>query len=268
MQDLDMSDTGQIKRWVEVNVVEGFFDSFPQYKDHVSIVISGSVSHGTHDELSDIDLDIYSVNTNLDQLLTDVKNYKEHIKERNLPVQIHKPKDIDQQVNSLKSWEDDMGLRSITSGVVVYDPGNQFTNATLSIQSYPTNVKREKLEWLIAEAVFEFSANMANAVKRKQLFYVNYLKHVIIKYLCTAILISSGEFPVYEKHLMTLVAKENRDLEGMVNNAVKTTDVNEVKEIMETLMEFVISDLVSKNQIIPKSNEEWVSLRPKYKVAI
>ncbi len=250
-------------------IVSDMFELYPELRGRISLIITGSIPSGHYDQYSDIDCELFCVEeTDRESMNTIVKEYKKSIRERELPIQFHHAKTFAElQKEHLSGWEHDNALREYSVALTVFDPEKRYENIRSTIQWYPKDVLTEKLNWLFAESVFNFEDRFVIAVKRNNALFAHSVRSHIIKLLGNALLMAGGHWPVFEKHLYTKLNEygEN-DFCLAVNDLLVTTNASAVEEKLKTLIVYVENRLLKDEWIEKKSKNQWILLRPKYKV--
>lgn len=119
----------------------------PEFKEKVSLVITGSVPSNHYDQFSDIDCDILFEDESDRAVIKDaVKKYKVSLRERKLPIQLHTPMMLSELQNSLSSWDHDSALREHAGALIVLDPHDRYKAIQSQIKRYPKDVFQEKIQ--------------------------------------------------------------------------------------------------------------------------
>ncbi len=245
------------------------FSRYPELRERISVIITGSVPSGHYDQHSDIDTEFFYVSekdrTKMNAL---VKDYKKSLNERKIPVQFHPAKTFGElKKEHLAGWEHDDSLREYSMALVVVDPGSRFKKIQSTIKWYPKDVLREKIDWLFAEAVFHFEDRLKIAVKRRNNLYAQSVRSHIIKLLGNALLLCEGRWSVFEKHLATeLLAGKERVFCQKVGAALFETRLEDIEKTVGDILRYTEKRLMKAGWIQKKSSEYWHGLRPKYKV--
>lgn len=189
------------------------FGRYPELRGKISLIITGSVPSGHYDLYSDIDTEFfYSSEKDREKMNVIVREYKKSLQDRHLPIQFHPAKTFAElKREHLTSWAYDDALREYSIALIVLDPGQRFKKIQSAIKWYPKSILREKINWLVAEAVFHFEDRFKIAVKRKNTLYAYSVRSHIVKLLGNVVLLSEGRWSVFEKHLFTeLVSAKER----------------------------------------------------------
>ena len=250
-------------------VENDMFSRYPMLRGKISLIITGSVPSSHYDEYSDIDTEFFYTNEKVRQKMNAVvKEYKVSLRERKIPVQFHPAKTFTElKKEHLEGWEHDDALREFSMALVVLDAGNRYEKIRSAIKWYPKDVLQEKLQWLFAEAVFNFEDRFVIAVKRHSNLYAQSVSSHIIKLLGNALLMIEDHYPVFEKHLYAeLTAFGEKDFCKMIDTLLLITDLNEMQRQLGTLISTVEERLIKDGWIKKETKEHWILLRPKYQV--
>lgn len=250
-------------------IEDDMFVLYPKLIGKISLIITGSIPSGHYDEYSDIDCEFFYENSeDREQMNQITKEYKKSLLDRQLPIQFHPSKTFNELQNEhLHGFEHDDALREYSKALIVIDPENRFKKLQSLIEWYPKNVLTEKINWLFAEAVFNFEERYTIAVKRQNSLYAHSVCSNIIKLLSNAILMSKKHWPVFEKHLYTEL-KEYRETDfcSQVDEIFALTNLNEIETSLRKILKNTEERLLKQGQIDNRSTGEWILLRPKYQV--
>lgn len=250
--------------------IEGdMFGRYPELRGRISLIITGSVPSGHYDEYSDIDTEFfYSSEKDREKMNVIVREYKKTLQDRHLPIQFHPAKTFTElKREHLTGWEHDDALREYSIALVVIDPGQRFTKIQSTIKWYPKAILREKINWLVAEAVFHLEDRFKTAVKRKNRLYAYSVRSHIVKLLGNAVLLSEGRWSVFEKHLFTeLVSAKERNFCKKVDDVLKQTSLGDMEKSLGLLLAYTQNRLVKAGWIRKEPKDYWMALRPKYRV--
>lgn len=253
------------REFIEVDL----FGRYPELRGKISLIITGSVPSGHYDEYSDIDTEFfYSSEKDREKMNAIVREYKKSLLDRHLPIQFHPAKTFAElKKEHLTGWGHDDSLREYSIALVVLDPGQRFSKIQSTIKWYPKAVLREKINWLVAEAVFHFEDRFKTAVKRKNTLYAYSVRSHVVKLLGNAILLSEGRWSVFEKRLFTeLVSAEERNFCRKVDDVLKQTNLAVMEKSLGRLLIYTQSRLIKAGWISKEPNDYWIALRPKYRV--
>lgn len=259
----------EIVKEVRAFFEEDFFGFHPELRGRVSIVITGSLPTGHYDEYSDIDCDFFcNDEKDKESIKALIKEYKGSIRDRGIPIQIHSPMTFAELKNNhLTGWENDSSLREYSRAIIVTDVDNQFKDIQEGIKKYPTDVLKEKIQWLFAESIFSFEERFVIAVKRNNSLYAHSVRCHILKLLGNALLMSEDRFPVFEKHLYTeLFAANEKTFCEYISSVLAISDLKEMEDSLVLIISFVEDRLLQKEWIEKQPKDYWVYLRPKYQV--
>jgi len=115
-----------VKKFVE----EDFFQTFPQWRDKLAVLISGSVASGFYDAKSDIDLNfIFPDEKSWKAHKFDILSYfkRKYLEPKKKPIEVH-----GQNINFIKQIEKELGsckrdwmLREFSDAIIIFDPKNK-----------------------------------------------------------------------------------------------------------------------------------------------
>ncbi len=260
----------QIAKVVNGFFEEDFFSKYPELKNSISIIIVGSIATANYDKYSDIDLDVlFSNEKDFDSLLAKIKRYKNELRAKNIPIQIHRPRTYKEIDSALKSWEKDGMLREYSQAVVVSDPKNRFKTIQSKYKWYPKNIFKEKLLWLFAEMIFEYEERYLVAVRRGDIYFGEVVKMKVLKYLLTILLLVNKKYPAFDKHLYQDIKTITTLPKGFLKVVEKTIASHSLRKNEKNLSQaitLVESHLIKNKYIKKESREYWIDLRPKNKV--
>jgi len=249
-----------------------FFSKYPQLKDKISIIIIGSIATANYDKYSDIDLDVLFSDEKLaDSLMAIIRKYKTELTDKNIPIQIHRPRTYQEIDSALKSWEKDGMLREYSQANIISDPKNRFKTIQAKYKWYPQDIFREKIMWLMAETIFAYEERYLVAVRRKDTYFGEVLKIKILKYLLTVLLMINKKYPAFDKHLYQDIKKITelpRDFLKIVDKTIKSHSLAQNEKNLIKAIAIVENYLIKNNFIRKESRQYWIDLRPKYKVEI
>ena len=260
----------QIAKVVNSFFEKDFFVKYPELKSKISIIIVGSIATANYDKHSDIDLDVlFSNEKDFDGLLTKIKQYKRELRDKNVPIQIHRPRTYKEIDSALKSWGKDGMLREYSQSVIVTDPKNRFKAIQSKYKWYPKDIFDEKLLWLFAEMIFEYEERYLIAVRRKDTYFGEVVKMKVLKYLMTILLMTNKKYPAFDKHLYQDIKKIKTLPKGflqVVEKIIKSHSLSQNEKNLSHAIKLVESHLIKNKYIKNESRQYWIDLRPKHKV--
>ncbi len=249
-----------------------FYQKFSDLKGVVSIVVTGSVGCGVYDRYSDIDMSIvFPDETLAEKYTTLLREYKIHLKELDLPIQLHTSKAFLQLEARLATWKEDGLLKEISSALIVEDPYHSFRTLQEKYHMYPEDIRREKLKWLFSELVLEIEERWRVAKERNNVYFCEAIKLRVIKLSFTVLLLLDGQYPSYDKHIY----KDVKALEGissqvlsLVDELLHEKDITKTAEFLKSLFSCIESTLLEKGVITKESMDYWLCFRTRYNVVL
>lgn len=268
IENLSKHNLTSIKKQVQKTIVADILNRFPKLKTQGSIVLIGSLSYGLYDDQSDIDLSIVMSEKLQQEYAPAIKAYKDALKKHNRQVQIFYT-DTYEKTKALGDWHNDMLLRQYAYAIILHDPNNRYSKLRKQLAWYPSKVYQEKIQWLFAEAVFEFKDRFETAIKRKDVYYGAVSKLRFLQLIMTLSLLLNKQYPIYDKHLYRLqrqLRKVPKNYSAILENTVKAQGLSSIHNAMEQLMAIMENELL-RRKLIPKKDEwYWIDLRPKYRI--
>lgn len=245
-----------------------FFLRYSQWRNCVSVVITGSVPSGRYDKYSDIDANFFVVgDAEIPDLLKDIKEYKVFLRKESFPVQLHSVGTFSDLEAGLINWNKDGVFREHSRALIVQDPRGLYRSIQEKIYWYPEEVLREKFQWLFAEVVFSFQDRFIIAVARKDVFYVEMLSIQILKLLGNALLLLKKQYPAFDKHLFFELRRIGEDdFCSSVEDIFSSRDLLEKQRLFELLLSLTEERLIESGSIERKTRDFWIHARPQYRV--
>jgi len=273
LQDFYMKNKPAVARLVRQFLDKDLFVAFPKWRGKASAIVVGSVAVSNYDKFSDIDLNlIFKGKKDRDAYsLKELKEYKNALRRRAEPVQIHQPMTIQEVEDELRPWSKDGIMREYVRALVVTDPGRRFARLRGKYRWYPTDVYKEKVNWLFAEAFFEYHERFGVAVNRREEYFSEVLKIKIVRLLLNAVLLAHRRFPAFDKHLFQDVGRLPKLPRGFLKafeDLVGECDPGRMHADLSRALKATEKMLVAKRLIPERDCEYWVGLRPKYKVQV
>ena len=264
--------TELIRKFAELD----FFTVFPELKNEVSVLITGSVASGYQDKNSDVDFTIFFQNRDTlgkyKPLI--IKDFKgQNGKSQKAPIELHggNLRLLEDVENELKTWSKDWLLREVADAMVAYDPNGDIEKMRQKYAWYPDEIFKEKMNWLFAESTFLIFDRYETGVKRGSLYYTESIKLNILRLFMICLILLNGRYPKSDKHLQ-------RDIDGLegISPEIKQrlADILREKESEKIfnlliLLRKEIEKLLLERKIISKEdNDFWLGLRPAYKVEL
>ncbi len=249
---------------------EDFFGSFPKWKDKIAVIVTGSVANGRYDQWSDIDVTPIIPKKLVKAYSKDeIKQYKKRIQSAGEPIQLHAPKTLEEIAEPL-DWAFDGQLRERSRALIIVDAGGAFKRIQKQTRYYPAAVRKDKIEWLIGEAVFSFHDRFKIAERRADSLFGEMVKTEIIRLLLNACLLASKEFPAFDKH----VYFEVKAIPSIPSTIIETVDslvaehaFAKVSPLLEALMDKVTAYCVKTKTIKSQPREYWLNVRPQHQVS-
>ncbi len=259
----------EIVRMVKDFMRRDFFPLFPKWKDQSSIIICGSVAAGRYDEWSDIDVRIFvSKRVIAAYSSSAVKSYKQHLNSLHVPIQFHAPETFEHVEALLQDWSRDWYIRDYSQALIVEDTLGRFKSIQKKYRYYPSAIRKEKIEWLMAEAIFHLHKRFEVAAKRKNLLLCELTKLRIIRLLLNAYLLGNKKYPAFDKHLYAEVKAlpDSRWILTLIDDVLTQHDAQGVYEGLSKIREGLENFLLSKKLIKQRSEKEWIDLRPAHRI--
>lgn len=266
----------EIATLVKQFIDDDLFLIFPELKDNVSIIITGSVSHGKCDKDSDIDLSIIFHNNNDWKekkwlLFNEFKD--EYLRPKKKPLELHGNNitSLEKLINDLDLWNKDWFLGEIAESIVVYDPESKFQEIKEKYIWYPNQIYKEKIEWLFAQLTFLIFDRYQNGYKRKNLYYAEVIKFKILRLSMLSLLLAHKKYPHSDKHLIgdiKLLDENLGDVVAQIETLIKNKNMKKVYADLVKLHKEIENVLMRKNLITKKELDYWLGLRPTQKVEI
>ncbi|MBM3272470.1 DUF4037 domain-containing protein [Candidatus Kaiserbacteria bacterium] len=251
-------------------VEQDFFSIFPELKDSVSIVATGSIATQNYDTYSDVDLAIiFNTKEQVEKYSPLIKEYKKHIRDTGEPIQVHTPTTFGEIESALITWKQDDLLREYSQALLIVDPSDAFLNLQRRFSYYPEEIYREKILWLFAETVFQIRERLDIAVAREDVYFCEVIKVQVVRLYFNTLLFLHKKWPAFDKHLypdvrraapspLLAVAEKllaEQDMANLIPSA------NQAKIQLETL-------LLEANLIERETDQYWLDLRPRYQVKL
>lgn len=249
-----------------------FYSTFPMLKGIVSIIVTGSVAYGRFDKYSDIDLKIIFQTKELaDEHKVSFKEYKKHLEQLSIPVQLHTSAvytDID---NALSTWDDDDMLREMSQALIIEDPYNTFHILQEKYAQYPEGVRKEKLKWLFSEIILQIEDRWKVAQGRNDIYYCSIIKMQIIRLACNTLLLLNKKYPSYDKHLYQDVSSLNEtslSFLPIVDSILLESNLPKIAMQLNDIVIFIEDTLIEKGIVTKESREYWLGFRTSYTVKL
>ncbi len=244
------------------------FSQYPELKDKLSFVLTGSVPSNHYDRYSDIDCDLLFENESDRVMIKEaVKKYKMSLREQKLPIQLHSPMTFSELENSLTNWNHDSALREHSAALVVLDPRDRYKTVQSQIKWYPREVLQEKIQWLFAESVFSFEDRLVVAVERENDLYVRSLSLQIVKLLANALIMINDRYPVFEKHIYSnLRDLGENEFCAQIDLLLNMTETHEIQKSIADIIDTIEQRLIKTGFIEKQPKEHWIQLRPRFQV--
>lgn len=249
-----------------------FYAAFPELKDRVSIIVTGSVAYGRYDEHSDIDIKvIFLTREQADEYKDHFREHKRRLTEVSLPIQLHSSGVYDEIDGILSSWRNDGLLREMSQALVINDPGNVFRAIQEKYSQYPENVRVEKLKWLFAELILQIEDRWKIAAMRGDAYFCLVTKLQIVKFACITLQLLHKRYPSYDKHLyldvISLTAIPS-DFRALIDDILSSDDPAHTGEKLASLV-VRIEVLLSETGMFPKESREfWLAFRSDFSVSV
>lgn len=237
-------------------------------RQHLAVGISGSVAQGNYDNLSDIDLDFYLIDPENEQIIREaIKTYKNTLKNRTIPIQIHSVKNINDLDSMYAEWTDDLGISALTQSIIVLDKDNALQELQAKYRWYPQEILCGKSEWLFAQLIFERHEHWSVACKRQDDYYMHVSALDITRLAGNALLLAHDTFPVFDKHLRWVLSNlpEAKEILGMIDELLSDP---KHESAIDALIKYVERTLIDKHLISRQSTKHWLDARPKRAVKL
>jgi len=252
-----------------------FFVDFPELKNVVAVLITGSVAGGFYDENSDIDLNI---------IFPDQKTWKkykfnilskfkgEYLEAIRKPIEVHGQNItyIQKIESDLGSWKHDWALRELADAVIVRDPKQRIEKLKEKVAWYPKDVFHEKINWLFGESSFLLFDRYKVNMSRGCLFFAELTKLQIIRLLVASLALAHRQYPKSDKHLCMDVGKI-KEYAQIMKTVEKILLAKNPKIVFTLLCDFrnAVQKILVGKKLIKKAGEKyWTSMRTRHMVEI
>jgi len=266
----------EIAELVRNFVEEDFFKTFPQWKNKISILITGSVASGFYDAKSDIDLNF---------IFPDEKSWKAHkfdilsyfkgkyLEPKKKPIEVHGQNInyIGQIEKELDSWKGDRMMREFSDAIIIFDPKNKIKKLKEKYRWYQKDIYLEKINWLFAEATFLLLDRYQIGMDRISFYFMEITKLKIVRLLLASLVMANGKFPTSDKHLFEDVLKNSEipsEIKKAFEKVLKEKNPKAVLVQLVSLRSKIEKILISKKLIINNSERYWMGFRSAMKVEI
>lgn len=252
-----------------------FFVDFPELKNVVAVLITGSVAGGFYDENSDIDLNIIfpDQKTWKKYKFTVLSKFKgEYLEAIRKPIEVHGQNItyIQKIESDLGSWEHDWALRELADAVIVRDPKQRIEKLKEKFAWYPKDVFHEKIYWLFGESSFLLFDRYKVNMSRGCLFFAELTKLQIIRLLVASLALAHRQYPKSDKHLCMDVGKI-KEYAQIMKTVEKILLAKNPKIVFGLLCEFrnAVQKVLIGKKLIKKAGEKyWTSMRTRHMVEI
>lgn len=243
---------------------------FPEFRHTASVIVIGSVATGVYDMYSDIDLVLlFQDQKELEDYRPKIKEYKQHLKELGVPIQVHTPVTYTQVESSLADWQDDSLLREYSQALIVHDPEDRFRTLQQKFSYYPGDVYQEKVRWLFAEIIFQSKERLEIAVARKDEYFCEVIKVHLVRLFMNTVLLLHRQWPSFDKHLYQDFKKvATKDEVLLVTEFLFEKDVAKLSTFASQIKAYLETLLVEAKVIQKETDEYWIDARPKYQVKL
>jgi len=266
----------EITKLIKKFVDEDFFTVFPDLKDKVSIIVTGSVSHGKCDKESDIDLSIVFYNEEERKekkfLIVDAFRDKNKVPLKK-PIEIHGGNmySLQKLEEELSSWNKDWLLGEISQAIIIYDPSHKFEKLQIKYAWYPDKILKEKMNWLFSESTFLIFDRYQTASKRKNLYYTEVVKLKVLRLFMLSFILANKKYPHSDKHLVNdlrSLGKNGVVIAEQIENIIKKKNMSAIFDDLMIIRKKIEALLIKKSFIVKKDIDYWIGLRTTYKVII
>lgn len=240
------------------------FSDNQDLRQYLAVGISGSVAQGNYDNQSDIDLDFYLIDPENEQVIREaIKTYKNSLKKRTTPIQIHSIKNINDLDSMFAEWKDDLGVSALSRSIIVLDKGNMLQELQTKYRWYPQEILCGKSEWLFAQLVFEQHEHWSVAYKRHDDYYIHVSALDIVRLAGNALLLAHNTFPVFDKHLKWALSNlpDSKEILSMIEELLSSP---RHESAIDAIIEYVEHTLIDKHLITRQSTKHWLDARPKH----
>ena len=266
----------EITKLVKQFAEQDFFFVFPELRNEVSILITGSVASGFQDKNSDIDFVVFFQEKKLFEKYKPliIKEFKgQNGQSKKAPLELHggNIKLFEDVENELNLWNKDWMLREIADAIVAYDPENIFKNLQQKYSWYPDEIFKDKMNWLFAESAFLIFDRYKTGMTRKSLFYIESVKIRVIRLFLITLVMLGKKYPKSEKHLqkdIEIFGNVSGEILSLINSILTERDGEKVFSRLCILRKEIENILVERKIITKENNEYWFGSRQSYKVEI
>ncbi len=247
-----------------------FYPRFPELKNNISIVATGSVATENYDKYSDVDLAIiFQSPEEAEKYLPKIKEYKKHIREIKEPIQVHRPTTYEEIKSELMTWQQDNLLREYSQAVIVDDPNNKFFEIQQKFLYYPEEVYQEKIWWLFAETVFQIKERLEISVARKDIYFSQVVKMQIVRLFLNTLLLLNKKWPAFDKHLYQDVRKMTKQYDiSIVEKLITEQEIENLLPLVNQIKAQLEKLLLEAGLIKHETEQYWIDLRPKYQIKL
>lgn len=251
-------------------VEQDFYSKFPELKDSVSIVATGSVATQNYDQYSDIDLAIIFQNAEeAGKYLPVIKEYKKHIREIKEPIQVHKPTTYEEIESELTTWQQDNLLREYSQALVIEDPNDRFLKIQERFLYYPEEIFQEKISWLFAETTFQIKERLEIAVARKDIYFCEVVKMQIVRLFLNTLLLLNKKWPAFDKHLYQDVRKMTKQYDiSIVEKLIAEQEIEKLLPLVNQIKAQLEKLLLEANIIKHVTEKYWINISAKYQTKL
>ncbi len=249
-----------------------FFAKHSHYRGKLSLILTGSIPLGDYDQYSDLDAEFcFQHEADRAELKKIVKTYKQSLKKRNIPIQLHPSKTFTEiREHQIRGWTNDDAIREYASALIVIDPDDRYALLQKEIKWYPKDVYKEKMHWLFAEAVFTYADRFLIAKKRGDLYYMEAMKIHLMRLLGNAMLMLHKDYPSFDKHLYSRLMKlpQETTFVRVFDRLLQTSEPSKMDKISRQLLNIVEKKMITAKLTTKRDQRYWIDLRPKYQVEI
>lgn len=247
-----------------------FYPRFPELKNNISVVATGSVATENYDKYSDVDLAIiFQSPEEAKNYLPKIKEYKKHIREIKEPIQVHTPTTYEEIKSDLMTWQQDNLLREYSQAVIVDDPDNKFFEIQQKFLYYPEEVYQEKISWLFAETVFQIKERLEISVARKDIYFSQVVKMQIVRLFLNTLLLLNKKWPAFDKHLYQDARKMTKQYDiSIAEKLIAEQEIENLLPLVNQIKAQLEKLLLEAGLIKHETEQYWIDLRPKYQIKL
>ncbi len=274
-KDFHKKSKAEIMALIQSFIENDFFADFPELKDAVGILITGSVADGFYDEKSDIDLNIIFLDQKLCEKYTQriLAKFKDHHpKTLRRPIEIHEQNIscIQRLETGLKTWEHDWALREFADAIIVRDPQQRLEKLKKQFAWYPEDVFREKINWLFSEASLLLLERYRTSAERGCIYYTEMIKLKVIQLLMASLALAHRRYPKSDRHLCADIERI-KEYAGIMQSVQKILLAKNAKTVFTLLsgLRNSVKNVLVKRKLINKENDPYrINRRPRYTVEV